>query len=153
MRILVVSDSHGRNMNLFAAIENEPTAEVVYFLGDGARDFEEAMLYYGSGKMFIGVQGNCDFSTNFPVTDIRTVEGKKIYATHGFQEKVKFGLFGLMENATAENCDIAIFGHTHNGEYVYEDGRHYFNPGSIKEGNYGVIDITPGGIMCINKSL
>ena len=153
MKALVFSDSHGATNAAIEMLTREKDCSVVFFLGDGARDFEEAMLYYGSGKMFIGVQGNCDFSTNFPVIDIRTVEGKKIYATHGFQEKVKYGLFGLMENATAENCDIAIFGHTHNGEYVYEDGRHYFNPGSIKEGNYGVIDITPGGIMCINKSL
>lgn len=46
MRILVVSDSHRQRYNLFFAIEAEPTAEVVFFLGDGEGEFEEACLAY-----------------------------------------------------------------------------------------------------------
>ena len=153
MRILVLSDSHRHNFNLFTAIEEEPTAEVVYFLGDGANEFEEARLIYGAEKAFIGVRGNCDYACSLPDRDIRTICDKKIMATHGYVQQVKFGLMDLQLEAVSEKCDIVLFGHTHMPESIYKDGIYYFNPGSLKEGCYGVIDITENGIICINKKL
>lgn len=153
MRILVLSDSHRHNFNLFTAITEEPTAEVVYFLGDGANEFEEARLIYGKEQAFIGVRGNCDFSSSFPDRDIRVICGKRIMATHGYVQNVKFGLTDLQLEAVSEKCDIVLYGHTHIPLNTYKDGIHYFNPGSLKEGCYGVIDITDKGIMCINKKL
>ena len=85
--------------------------------------------------------------------DVRTLDNTKIYATHGYVEKVKFGLFDLEERAKNENCGLVLFGHTHQPTKQYKDGVYYFNPGSIKEGFYGVVDITEKGIMCINKNL
>ena len=38
MRVLVVSDVHGRTGRLYEAIEQQPTANTVIFLGDGLRD-------------------------------------------------------------------------------------------------------------------
>jgi hypothetical protein len=52
-----------------------------------------------------------------------------------------------------EKADIVLFGHTHMPESIYKDGIYYFNPGSLKEGCYGVVDITDNGIICINKKL
>ena len=153
MRILVLSDSHRSNFNLFSAIEEEPTAEVVYFLGDGANEFEEAGMIYSKEKAFIGVRGNCDMSSSLPEKDVRVICDKKIMATHGYVQNVKFGLEDLQLEAVSEKCDIVLFGHTHMPEKVYKDGIHYFNPGSLKEGCYGVVDITNKGIMCINKKL
>lgn len=153
MRILVVSDSHRQRYNLFSAIEAEPTAEVVFFLGDGASEFEEARLAYSPEKAFIGVRGNCDFGSDLPERDIRTVGGIKIFATHGYVESVKFGLGGLIAKACENDCKLALFGHTHKPEVRYIDGIHYFNPGSIRDGSYGVVDITDNGIICINKKL
>ncbi len=153
MRILVLSDSHRNNFNLFAAINEEPTAEVVYFLGDGANEFEEASYVYGKEQAYIGVRGNCDLSSFLPERDIRTIGEKKILATHGFHENVKFGLEDLQLEATKEKCDIVLFGHTHKPESIYKDGIYYFNPGSLRDGYYGVVDITKNGIICINKKL
>lgn len=153
MRIVVVSDSHRQKYNLFSAIESEPTAEVVYFLGDGESEFEEARLAYSPEKAFIGVRGNCDFNSDLPERDIRTVGGVKILATHGYVESVKFGLGGLVFSTVENNCKLALFGHTHNPEVQYIDGVHYFNPGSIRDGSYGIVDITDSGIICINKKL
>ena len=42
MRILVLSDSHGDFFSMKKAIESQPTAEVVVFLGDGHIDFVRA---------------------------------------------------------------------------------------------------------------
>ncbi len=153
MRILVISDSHGNKWNFFEAIKKEPSAEVVYFLGDGFRDYEKALLEFSDKKMFIGVNGNCDLSCDLPARDIRTINGAKIYATHGYAEKVKFGYYTLECTAKQENCDIALFGHTHEPHSSYYDGLHLFNPGSINDECYGVIDITDSGIICINKNL
>ncbi len=153
MRILVLSDSHRHNINLFSAITEEPTAEVVYFLGDGANEFEEAKFIYGKEQAFIGVRGNCDLSSYLPEKDVRTICDKKIMATHGYLHDVKFGLEDLQLEAVREKYDIVLFGHTHMPENIYKDGIHYFNPGSLKEGFYGVIDITNNGVICINKNL
>ena len=153
MRILVLSDSHRHNFNLFSAITEEPTAEVVYFLGDGANEFEEASLIYGKEQAFIGVRGTCDSFTCLPERDIRTICDKRILATHGYIQNVKFGLMDLQLEAVSEKCDIVLFGHTHKPESIYKDGIYYFNPGSLREGCYGVVDITKNGVICINKKL
>ena len=153
MRLVVVSDSHGSWGNLFEAINRESSAAAVYFLGDGYKEFDELACAYSDKFFFIGVRGNCDFSCNLPEKDIRTLENAKIYATHGYMEKVKFGLFDLEERAKEENCNLVLFGHTHQPLKQYKDGIHYFNPGSVREGFYGVVDITKNGIMCINKNL
>ena len=153
MRIVVVSDSHGSRWNLFDAIEREPSAEVVFFLGDGYREYNELVNKYSDKIAFVGVKGNCDLGCDLPENDIRTLNGVKIYATHGYMEKVKFGMFGLVAKAHNENCSLVLFGHTHQPLKQYKDGVHYFNPGSIREGFYGVVDITDKGIICLNKNL
>lgn len=153
MRLVVVSDSHGAWGNLFEAIQRESSADAVYFLGDGCKEYDELVCAYSDKLFFIGVRGNCDFSCNLPEKDIRTLENARIYATHGYMEKVKFGLFDLEEKAKTENCNLVLFGHTHQPTKQYKDGIHYFNPGSVREGFYGVVDITDNGIMCINKNL
>lgn len=153
MRILVLSDSHRHISNLFAAIENEPNAELVYFLGDGLYEVEDAVSVFKDKKLFIIVRGNCDFGGNVPFCDIRSVGENKIYASHGAEENVKLSFVGIKRAAKENNCNIALFGHTHEKYYSYEDGLHLFNPGSIKDGNYGVIDVMENGVMCFHKNL
>lgn len=151
MRILVISDSHGHKWNVLDAIEREPSAEIVYFLGDGCHDYEDAIEIYGNKKAFICVRGNCDMYCDYPANDIRSIEGAKIYATHGYVERVKYGTYDLEYAAREAGCNIALFGHTHEALSRYSNGIHLFNPGSIKHGQYGVIDITDSGIICFNK--
>lgn len=152
MRILVLSDSHRHIANLVEAISNEPTAELVYFLGDGTYEMDEVKEIF-KDKMFIVVRGNCDFIDTVPLCDIRSVDTCKIYASHGAVENVKYSFAGIKNEAINNGCNIALFGHTHQKYYSFEDGLHLFNPGSIKEGNYGVIDIMENGIMCFHKNL
>jgi putative phosphoesterase len=150
---VVVSDSHGAWGNLFEAISREASADAVYFLGDGYREYEAASEMYSDKKAFIGVQGNCDFGCSLPTKDIRTIESAKIYATHGFVERVKYGPYDLEIAARENSCNLVFFGHTHQPTSYYKDGIHYFNPGSLRDGFYGVVDITDNGIMCIRKTL
>lgn len=155
MRILVLSDAHRANFNTIEAIEKEPSAEIVYYLGDGAGDVDSIANAYRDKKAFIIIKGNCDFASNYPEVDIRTLEGIKIYACHGHNENVKMTYFYLKQHALSEKCNVVLFGHTHFQDYDYDDdnGIHYFNPGSIKDGFYGVIDIEKDGILFTEKKL
>lgn len=145
MRILVVSDSHGSPMNLRKAIEQQPTAELLFYLGDGEHDLEYANVQLPTVK----VKGNCDWGSELPAFSVDKVEGKVIYSTHGYVEFVKYGLTGLISAARERNAHIALYGHTHNPVTEYIDGVWYVNPGSIREGRYAVVDITKVGIMPI----
>ncbi|MBR2875869.1 MAG: YfcE family phosphodiesterase [Clostridia bacterium] len=153
MRILVLSDSHKHTANLFDAIKNEPSAEIVYFLGDGIQEAEDAVSVFKGKKFFVLLRGNCDFSVSVPLCDVRSIENAKIYASHGAEENVKLSYAGIKREARRNTCNIVLFGHTHEKYYNYEDGLHIFNPGSIKDGSYGIIDIEENGIMCFHKRL
>ena len=152
MRILVVSDSHGDVFGLRCAIEAQPTASVLIHLGDGERDMDAVSGAAGNIKV-IRVKGNADYSTDIPYNCVEIIEGKRIYCTHGQWEKVKYGDYELICAAKDAGADLVLFGHTHTPAKDYIDGIYLFNPGSIRDGNYGVIDITKAGIVCIHMKL
>ena len=147
MRILVLSDSHGMPSRILDAVEAHPEAEALIFLGDGERDLDTGESYYHSLPNVRKGAGNCDFSSSLPLLRVVTLGGKKIYCTHGHAEHVKYGTDELLLRARQEGADIVLYGHTHTGVTCYDDGLYIMNPGSIRDGHYGMIDIVPGGIM------
>lgn len=153
LRILAVSDSHGDTAALLRAFDAEPAAKYALFLGDGASDMEDAVALYSKKIICRAVRGNCDFSCGFPDFDTVSAENVKIYMTHGHIEQVKMGISELISRARAQDAKIALFGHTHVQSYEYVNGLHLFNPGSVREGRYGAVDITPAGIVCVKKRL
>lgn len=152
MRLLVFSDSHRISGFMRNIIFDHPEADAVVFLGDGERDFEELedML---QDKRIIKVCGNCDFGSCLPVNQLVELAGVKVFCTHGFAEQVKFGDEMLFEKAKALGARIALYGHTHKAVTDFRDGIYIMNPGSVSRGDYGIVDITPKGIMCINASI
>lgn len=152
MRILVVSDSHGDVFALRCAIEAQPKARMIIHLGDGERDMDTLAVSLGE-IIKVQVKGNGDFGSLSPTSSVEIVEGKRIYCTHGHLERAKYGNYELISAARGEKADIVLFGHTHMPENDYDDGLYMFNPGSIRLGDYGVVDITKAGIVCINMKL
>ena len=154
MRILVLSDSHGKKYNVFDAIEAEKEAKDIIFLGDGLRDIEEAEEKYFN-KNFYKVKGNCDSFvwSEIPISGMEEFCGKKIFFTHGHEFNVKFGDAAVFNHGTYSGADIILYGHTHNAVTECRNGYHILNPGSIGQKEYAVIDIVDNGIMCILKSL
>lgn len=148
MRILVLSDSHGMYQSVRRVVMKHSDAEVIIFCGDGADDIEEIKREF-TDRMVIAVRGNCDFCCSNPNVETITLEGKRLFITHGHLYGVKGGLYTLACAAREAEADIAIFGHTHIPVEIYDDGLYLFNPGSIMgyEGSYGLIDITPQGIV------
>lgn len=147
MRILVVSDVHGNSRALCQAIESQPTASTVLFLGDGLRQAEDAADRYPD-RTFYMVPGNCDLAAPGPFTRQEWFAGKCFFFTHGHQFDVKYGLYRLELAAREARADMALFGHTHHPYQEYADGLYLLNPGSLgRDGRYAYVDVTPGGIM------
>lgn len=154
MRIIVLSDSHNDKVSLQMAVKNEPEAKVVIFLGDGINDFDTSKTVMAD-KITYAVKGNCDsyFDSDYKKRLMPEIAGKKFYITHGDTEQVKFGLDTLKLCAYMSKADIILYGHTHNPHLLYDEGLYFFNPGSVRENSYGVIDITDSGIMCFHKKI
>lgn len=153
MRILVMSDSHGRAENVTAAIEQERSAEYIIHLGDGERDMEPHLYAYPN-KTIIQIAGNCDYCSFNPSSRLIVTEGgKRLFLTHGHPYYVKSGLTSLYFAARENGADIALFGHTHSPHLEIYNGITFLNPGSLADGNYATIDITSKGAECVHRKL
>ena len=153
MRITVISDSHRKSGVLRKILAERDDSDKIFFLGDLLSDLEKVRDEFPQ-KTFYAVSGNCDTFSTRPSADIETVAGIRIFYTHGHTFGVKHGIETLLRAAKAANCQIALFGHTHIPQTVYEDGLYAVNPGSCAEprsgaASYAVIDIEPGGILPI----
>ena len=152
MKILVFSDSHGKN-SLMNDIIKELHDEVmlVLFLGDCIKDFEDLSYIYPN-KQFISVLGNCDFNDSAPIERIVEVGGKKIFMSHGHRYGVKSGHEKIIYEAQKHNADICLYGHSHMPNNTVVNGIYLMNPGSISEPrgaehmSYGIIDISSGNV-------
>lgn len=154
MRILVLSDSHGDVSSLCAAIRLHREADFILFLGDGEDDFFSFQVKeLLKNKRFEALQGNCDFYSALPKERLLTLKETRILAMHGHTLLVKYGLESFIEKAKAENAAVAVYGHTHEPHTEYADGIHIMCPGSVKDGSYGIIDITEKGIICFTAEL
>ena len=148
MRLLVLSDSHGRKNLLLKAVELHPEADAVIFLGDGERDTEFLKQLHPEIKLY-SVCGNCDYNSSLPTFLLEKFGGKIVYAAHGHYESVKYSLAGLKQKAHNCSASIALYGHTHVPDTTYEDEIWYINPGSVSVGRYAMVDILDNGIMPI----
>lgn len=153
LRILVVSDIHGQARALQEALDQQPQARTVLFLGDGLRDVEDAEAN-NPDRTFYMVPGNCDFSSMLPKCRTELLGGKRFFFTHGHIYQVKYGLQRLDLAAREARADIVLFGHTHTPYEEYADGLYLFNPGSLGYGRtYGYVDVEAGGIRTAVVSL
>lgn len=150
MRIIVISDSHKYKNNLYRIIERHSDKENFFiFLGDMDEDFDDALLLYPDIK-YKRVSGNNEWGgSRHPFEQVADINGKKIFFCHGHTYGVKHGLEEIVTRARQEGADICLFGHTHIQYSDYLNGLYLFNPGASCLGYYGIIDITPGGIMVI----
>ena len=148
MRILVVSDSHRDYFSLRKVVMSQSQAEIIFHLGDGENDVETLKLEFPH-KHIIAVRGNCDYPSTFNISEVFTVEGIKIFATHGHEYYVKSGYEEVINEGKKQNANIVLFGHTHLPYENYIDEMYILNPGSVKgyKGTYATIDITKQGIV------
>ena len=139
MKILIISDSHGRSDLLYrvSLLENP---DMVIHLGDLEDSVDSVASKLGSPKIpCTFIRGNCDFRSQGELQDwaVFTLKGHRFFCTHGHIVNVNYGLDRLVYTALDNNCDIALFGHTHVPFDGFEDNAfgspkiHVLNPGSI----------------------
>jgi uncharacterized protein len=130
MKIVVVSDSHGRNELLKMIQEKNSDASLFIHCGDLEGD---PLNYPG----YIMVRGNNDYWGEFEDERIIPIANHKIYVTHSH----RFSYFqrGLqMANRAHElGCDIVCYGHTHVAMCDEVDGVLELNPGSLAHSRDG----------------
>ena len=135
LRILVMSDSHGRNENVELAIaqvrEEIGEFQMLIHLGDvgDAREIESL-----AGVPCYIVRGNTDYDAKLLNANVIEAGGHRIFATHGHLYQVDIRLDLLRFAALENDCDIAMYGHTH-VPYLDEDPADItiLNPGSISK--------------------
>lgn len=151
MRILVISDSHGRTGVIEDILEKHSDIKIIFFLGDCVRDIEDITYCFGDRKFYI-VEGNCDGYTMYKTVDCQTVNSKRVLFTHGHTLGVKGGYEKLRGEAERHKADLVLFGHTHIATIEYANGIYYVNPGSVCSGrcgytSYAIVDLVDEGIV------
>lgn len=144
MRILVFSDSHRDIESCIKVINNIVGVDMVLHAGDHISDAKELCKMFPE-IAFEYVPGNCDFSSDDSDVVVEA-QGKKIFLTHGHGYSVKYDdtFSELYNKAESLGCDCAVFGHTHQSLCDPRRKVLLLNPGSIKNGTYGVIEIENG---------
>ena len=130
MKILVFSDSHGRVLSMYDAMEREEPDAVIH-LGDCYEDACDLRRSYPNVVVY-AVRGNNDFEPDAPSFLVIAPEGYPIYAAHGHLERVSWSQTGNLPARAAEHgCKLALYGHTHRVYDRQEGDVRVVNPGSI----------------------
>ena len=144
MKILVLSDSHGRVGMMLDVIEREKPQRV-FFLGDHYDDGKALADAYPQIPMDL-VRGDCDWCAG-PDELVVDVEGVRFLLTHGHRYYAKSGLDWLVDAGREKGADMVCFGHTHEALNMPLGGVWLFNPGTA-----GGIHARPGyGVLMVEN--
>ena len=161
MKCLILSDSHSHPENIGKAINKNPDAEVVFYLGDGIFMLDDYIEKYPD-KAFIYVLGNCDRPSFIRGSFAKKVESitlcqRKIVLTHGDLYGAKYGLGGLIALGKEERADVVLFGHTHvpKEHYDSDTGIWLFNPGALEGSwdfgaSFGILTLSESGDVLLS---
>ncbi len=129
MKILIVSDTHGRDSGLEKAVERESPFDMLIHCGDveGREDYIEALAECPCCI----VSGNNDFFSDLPREDVVSIAGHNFLVTHGHYYGVSMELAGIEDEARSRNLDGVFFGHTHRPVLKMKNGFLLLNPGSL----------------------
>ena len=149
MRIVVLSDSHKAKGNLFEIVEKHmDTADLFVFLGDVDDDFDDVLMLYPN-LSYERVAGNNDWYSEHQLQKVLYLNGKKVLICHGHTYHVKSGLLEITQKCRDAGIDLCLYGHTHVQYSNYSNGLYILNPGSVRSGDYAMIDIMDSGIVLI----
>ena len=146
MKILVLSDTHGKLDKVYRVCEKLNNIDLIIHCGDYIRDAHT--LEDTLGIPVAAVKGNCDGSASTcrgESYDIVDTPAGNILVTHGHLDRVGFDMSRLLYRAEESDCVAVCFGHTHVPVCEYCDGILMVNPGSLSQprdgsnGSYAVI--------------
>lgn len=131
MKILIVSDTHGKDKYFEKALMQEMPIDALIHCGDveGREDYYEAICecpaYF--------VRGNCDRNSALPSELVVELGGHRIMATHGHYYGVSVGLDYLVDAAREHKADVVMYGHTHRPDLQLRGDVTVVNPGSLTQ--------------------
>lgn len=129
MRILVVSDSHGKNDDVKQVIEKVGPVDMFIHLGDIERG--QNLIRDLAGCECHMIAGNNDYDIDLPKQEVFEIAGKKVFITHGHRFYVGAGVGNLKQYALDNGYDIVMYGHTHVPFLEIGQDVTILNPGSI----------------------
>lgn len=150
MRVLIVSDTHGRHLNLDRALEAVGAVDVFIHLGDveGGETYIDAVV---ECEKHI-VKGNNDFFSDLPREEEFMLGPKKVFISHGHNYYVSLNPEEIKEEGRARGVDIVMFGHTHRPYLDVGEEITVLNPGSLsyprqegRRGSYLILEMDEAG--------
>lgn len=129
MKILVVSDTHGKDQNLQRVLELERPFDALIHCGDieGQEDYIQALAACPVHM----VAGNNDFFSDLERELEIELAGSKVFITHGHSYGVSLDLGRIVDEALDRKSRAVMFGHIHKPVCVQDKGVLVLNPGSL----------------------
>ncbi|MBR6452508.1 MAG: metallophosphoesterase [Lachnospiraceae bacterium] len=128
-KILVVSDSHGLNHNLWRILEKEKPYDKLVHCGD--YEYTESELIKRAGCEVFLVSGNNDYGLSLPAQAVMTFGTHRALIVHGHRHSLYAGLQNLYFAAQEAEADFCFFGHLHRPVEAHREGVTFLNPGSV----------------------
>lgn len=149
MKVLVISDTHGRLANLERVLDKVKPVDLVLHLGDIEGDNE--IIRNMTGCPVMAVKGNNDIFSGDPAERVVELGKHKALMAHGHRHNVYFGTDRLEWRARELEADIVFHGHTHVPHMDMSGDVWVMNPGSLSQPRNGsrysyiVLDIDGAG--------
>lgn len=150
MRVLIVSDTHGRHAAFDRALEEAGKFDMFIHLGDieGGEDYIEAVVDCEKHM----VRGNNDFFSDLPREEEFYIGPYKTFITHGHAYYVSLDPEYILEEGRARKTDLVMFGHTHKPYFHQTADITVLNPGSLsfprqegRRGSYMILELKEDG--------
>lgn len=150
MKVLIVSDTHGRHTNLERVLELVRPIDLMIHLGDalGQEDYIESIA---ECPLEI-VAGNNDFYSRLDQEKVIQIGPYKAFLTHGHYYYVQSSLRDVKRAGKEKGADFVMYGHTHIPVIDESDGIITLNPGSIslprqegKKPSYMILELNKKG--------
>ncbi len=155
-RVLIISDSHGKNDDVKAVIEQVGQIDMLIHLGDIERGPEYIRSLVDCPVHMVA--GNNDYNIHLPSDETFEYEGYRIFITHGHRFYVNMGLERLEQYAKDNQIDVVMYGHTHVPFLKQGEGRIILNPGSIsyprqdgREHTFMIMEVDNQGMLHFSK--
>lgn len=129
MRILIASDTHGRDRNLEKAIKESGKLDLLIHAGDVHQSEDYIRAIAGCPVQI--VRGNNDYFVRIPDELEFAIGGYQVFLTHGHTYCVNAGYETIRREARARGANMVIFGHTHRPFIEEKKGLIVLNPGSL----------------------
>lgn len=150
MRVLIVSDTHGRHTALDRALQEAGEIDMFIHLGDieGGEEYINAVIDCEKHM----VKGNNDFFSDIPREEEFDIGKYRVFISHGHPYYVSLDPEYIRKEGEERNADIVMFGHTHKPFFEQKEGVTVLNPGSLsyprqegRKGSYMIMTLDDDG--------